>query len=239
MTLPLWASHAVVSLVPTNTEARGETKMRTKMLVSMFASTVSLLASSGDLQADGCNKPPATCANAPAWHEGAKYKKGDRVLGDRGNLWECKKTSAPCGSAGHEPDVDARAADAWQLIQSCFVFDGPELAVTDVVVSSAQCNSAVTLRALVRNDNPFGGVANVAFYHSTSKTLIGVVQVDLPTSDAEPPFVQVEMVWNNPTLGSALITVVADDDGTGRSQYPEVNEADNTVSATLATCAAP
>jgi hypothetical protein len=44
------------------------------------------------------------------------------------------------------------------------------------------------------------------------------------------------MVWANPTPGSALVTVVADDDGTGHGTYPEANETDNTLTTTLTTC---
>ena len=114
--------------------------------------------------------------------------------------------------------------------------DTAELLVTDVVVSAAQCNGSITLRALVANDSPFGAVAHVAFYHSTSKVPIGVVRdVEIPPWDAEPPSVQVEMVWNSPTPNSALITVVADDDGT-RGTILEVNETDNVFSTTLTTC---
>lgn len=201
----------------------------------MVASTLSLLAGSGDLEAGKCDH--ITCDNAPRWHEGMTYKKGDRVLGARGNLWECKKTSAPCGDANYEPDVDPDAPDAWQRVQACFSVDTPELVVTDVVVASAQCSGAITLRALITNESPFAGFMDVAFYHSASKALIGVAhQVEIAPSDADPPFVQVDMVWNNPTLGSALITVVADDDGTGHGGYPEFNELDNSLSTTLATC---
>ncbi|HMI87871.1 MAG TPA: hypothetical protein VK550_27500 [Polyangiaceae bacterium] len=44
------------------------------------------------------------------------------------------------------------------------------------------------------------------------------------------------MVWNNPTPNAALITVVADDDGTGHGNVPEANEADNAFSTTLTIC---
>jgi hypothetical protein len=209
--------------------------MRMRVLISAIASTLSLLAAHGDLQAGGC--APDTCANAPAWKEGTKYKKGDRVIGARGNLWQCKGGSPKCGGAAYEPDVDPQAPDAWQLVARCFSVDTIELRATDVVVSAAQCNGSITLRALVANDSPFSGFADVAFYHSASKTLIGVAhRVAIPASDAEPPFVQVEMVWNNPMPNAALITVVADDDGTGQGNYPEGNEADNAFSTTLTTC---
>ena len=59
--------------------------------------------------------------------------------------------------------------------------------------------------------------------------------VEIPPSDAEPPFAPVEIVWKNPAP-NALITVVADDDGTGQGRIPEVNETDNAFSATLTTC---
>jgi len=118
--------------------------------------------------------------------------------------------------------------------------DAGELFVTDVVVSAAQCNGSITLRAVVANDSPFGADVNVAFYHSTSNVLIGVVrEVEIPPSDAEPPFAHVEIVWNNPTPNAALITVVADDDGTGQGSIREVIETDNAFSTTLTTCPAP
>ena len=216
--------------------------MLKKVLVSAIVSTLPLLAADREVRADGCT--PVTCQNAPAWHEGTKYKKDDRVLGARGNLWECKKgaTAHLCGDANHEPDVDPQAPDAWQFVESCFSVDTPEITVTDVVVSTAQCSGSVTLtlRAVVGNDSPFFGYIDVAFYHSTSKVLIGVAHdVPVSTSDADPPYVLVDMVWNNPTPGSALITAVADDDGTGHGRYPEANELDNALSTTLATCPAP
>ena len=213
--------------------------MRTKILISAFISTLSLFAADRDLHAGGCT--PVTCENAPAWHEGTQYKKGDRVLGARGNMWQCKKTSAPCGGANYEPDVDPTAPDAWEFVQQCFAVGTPEVTVTDVIVSSAQCGGSLTLtlRATVNNDGPFFGEIDVAFYHSTSKVLIGVAHdVPVSTSDADPPYVLVDMVWNNPTPGSALITAVADDDGTGQGRYPEANEFDNALSTTLATCPA-
>jgi hypothetical protein len=211
-----------------------------KVLISAVVGTVTLVALDRELRADGCT--PTTCENAPAWHEGTKYKKGDRVLSARGNMWQCKKTSAPCGGADYEPDMDPNAIQAWEFVQACFSVDTPEITVTDVVVSSAQCSGSVTLtlRAVVGNDSPFFGYIDVAFYHSTSKVLIGVARdVPVSTSDADPPYVLVDMVWNNPTPGSALITAVADDDGTGHGRYPEANELDNGLSTTLTTCPAP
>jgi hypothetical protein len=159
-------------------------------------------------------------------------------------MWECKKgaTAHLCGDGNHEPDVDPLATEAWQFVQQCFSVDTPEITVTDVIVSSAQCSGSVTLtlRATVNNDSPFFGTIDVAFYHSTNKTLIGVARdVPVSTSDADPPYVLVDMVWNNPTPGSALITAVADDDGTGQGRYPEANELDNALAVTLATCPAP
>ena len=216
--------------------------MRTSISTVLITAAISLLSTSGDLGAQ-CHPPPAGCSNAPAWQEGAKYKAGDRVLGVRGNLWECKKGANKhlCDDAGYRPDVDAAAANAWQLIESCFAFDFAELATTDIIVSGAQCNASVTLTAIVANDSPFGSSdpVSVAFYHSASKTLIGVAQLDVVPSDGEPALMEVSVVWNNPLPGSALITVVADDDGTGQGILFENNETDNALATTLATCPAP
>ena len=88
----------------------------------------------------------------------------------------------------------------------------------------------------VANDSPFGLDIPVAFYHSASKTLIGVVTVPFQGGEGELETVKVDLVWNNPTPGSALITVVADDDGTGQGRFLEVNEEDNAASVTLQTC---
>lgn len=209
--------------------------MHTSISVSLFAVALSVLSIGNDLGAT-C-KPPATCANAPAWKEGAKYKKGDRVIGARGNLWECKGGSAAklCDDPGYEPDVDSAASDAWKVVDTCFFFDAPELATTDVVVSSAQCPESVTLTALITNDTPFGGViVPVAFYHSTTRTLIGVTEVEVLPGDVGPT--EASIVWTDPLPGSALITVVADDDGTGHGIVRESNETDNASSATLITC---
>jgi hypothetical protein len=208
--------------------------MRTKMLVSMIASCLSLLAAHRELHAGGCHT--VTCENAPAWKVGTKYKKGDRVLSVRGNMWECK-TAKLCGTADYQPDVAPKAPDAWDLVQSCFSVDTAEVYPTDVVVSSANCNGSITLRAVIANDSPFVAWGmKVAFYHSGSKVLIGVATVDVPGSDADPPYAQAEIVWNNPTPNAALITVVADDDGTGHGSIPEANELDNSLSTTLTTC---
>ena len=69
--------------------------MRANMRLSMIGSVLSFLVFAGDLEAGECE--PVTCDNAPAWQQGVKYKKGDRVISVRGNLWECKKTSSKCG----------------------------------------------------------------------------------------------------------------------------------------------
>jgi hypothetical protein len=215
--------------------------MRTSIPATLATAVLSLLFTSGDLGAQ-CHPPPANCSNAPAWQEGAKYKAGDRVLGVRGNLWECKKGANKhlCDDRGYRPDVDAAASQAWQLIESCFVFDFPEVATTDIFVSSAQCNGSVTLSAIVANNSPFGGqTINVAFYHSASQTLIGTKQLDLVPSEGEPALMQVDLVWNNPLPGSPLITVVADDDGTGQGILFEHDESDNALATALATCPTP
>jgi hypothetical protein len=214
--------------------------MRTSMLTTIVTATLSLLCVSSDLDAQ-CH-PPVNCTNAPAWQEGAKYKAGDRILSVRGNLWQCKQGANKhlCDDRGYQPDVDAAASNAWELIQSCFVFEFPEVSTTDIIVSGAQCNASVTLTAVVANNSPFGGpTIPVAFYHSASKTLIGVAQLDLVASEGEPAFMEVSMVWNNPPAGSALITVVADDDGTGQGVLFEINETDNALATTLPTCPAP
>ena len=215
--------------------------MRTSISMVFVTAALSLLSTSGDLGAQ-CHPPAANCSNAPAWQVGAKYKAGDRILSVRGNLWECKQGANKhlCDDAGYQPDVDAAASNAWQLIESCFSVEFPEVSTTDVFVSSAQCNGSVTLSAVVANDSPFGGpTINVAFYHSASQTLIGVTQLDLVGGDGGPALMQVDMVWNNPLPGSPLITVVADDDGTGQGVLFEINETDNALATALATCPAP
>jgi hypothetical protein len=214
--------------------------MRTSLIATMVTATLTLLSASNDLGAQ-CH-PPADCSNAPAWREGAKYKAGDRVLSVRGNLWQCRQGANKhlCDDRGYQPDVDAAASNAWELIESCFAFEYPEVSTTDIVVSGAQCNASVTLTAVIANDSPFGGITiPVAFYHSASKTLIGVAQADLVPSEDGPGLTEVSVVWNNPVPGSALITVVADDDGTGRGILFEINEADNALASTLPTCPAP
>jgi hypothetical protein len=170
---------------------------------------------------------------------GREVQEGDRVIGARGNLWECKggDLTKLCDDKGREPDIDAAASEAWELIQSCFVIEVPEVSTTDVSVSSTQCPSAITLTAVIANDSPFGGLSvPVAFYHSASKTLIGVAQVELAAGEGGPGFSEVSMIWNNPLPDSALITVVADDDGTGHGILLETNETDNALATTLVTC---
>jgi hypothetical protein len=194
------------------------------------------LSSHGDLGAAPC---PIDCQNAPPWQEGAGYRKGDRILGAAGNLWECKGGSLTrfCDDRGREPDVDAAAAEVWTLVEECLIADGPELSVTALASSAAGCNGSVTLSATIVNDSPFGFPVPVAFYRSSPRVLIGVVEAPLVGGDGSPETVNVSLVWNNPSPDSALITVVADDDGTGRSTAREHNEADNAASSVLPTCA--
>src|SRR5262245_52407117 len=104
--------------------------MRTKIIGTLIASTLTLLAADRHVQAGKCH--PVTCENAPAWKQGTKYKKGDRVLGVRGNMWECK-TAKLCGGADYEPDVDPAAVNAWDLVQQCFSVDTAEMHPSDVV----------------------------------------------------------------------------------------------------------
>jgi hypothetical protein len=224
--------------------------MRTSILTSILTSALALAAvncsnaPAGDPEARVADEAragtcdPLTCETAGAWRVGAKYKKGDRVLGARGNLWECKSGAVTklCDDAGYEPDVDPAANTAWTLVQSCFAVEGPELSTTDIIVSGSMCPSQVTITGFVANESPFGLTHPIAFYHGSNKTLIGVVQVDIPPTDIEPSLTEVSIVWNDPTPGSASITVVADDDGTGKGVFPEANEADNALTKTLTTC---
>jgi len=208
--------------------------------VSFLLLAVALSSTTAGVRAEPCQHPAASCETAPAWRQGAKYKAGDRVLGAAGNLWECgRKKAKRCDDAGRQPDVDPAAADVWTFVQACFIADGPEVSTTEIFVSAAQCTDAsrsITLSAIVVNDSPFGLDIPVAFYHSASKTLIGVVTVPLQGGEGELETVKVDLVWNNPTPGSALITVVADDDGTGQGRFLEANEEDNAASVTLQTC---
>jgi len=213
-------------------------------LALFLTAAAALLVTGGDLAAQTGSDPTATCENAKSeWKAGANYREGDGVISYGGNLYVCKggAATALCDDAGYEPDRDARATDAWAYVEPCFSFDGPELRTTDVVVSStAQCKDgkgALTLTATIANDSPFGGTTKVAFYHSASKTRIASVEVDVPGDYAE--VIKVSTDWRNPTLGAALITVVADDDGTGRGARLEGNETDNTLSVKLLTCPIP
>jgi hypothetical protein len=207
--------------------------------ISVLAFVVIASSAAGDLHAE-CHPQPATCDTAPLWREGARYKAGDRVVGVGGNLWECKKKGAKhCDDRGRQPDVDPGAAEVWAFVEQCFIAEGPEVSTTDVFVSNAQCGgatSSITLSAVIVNDSPFGLDIPVAFYHSASKTLIGVVTVPLVGGEGDVETVRADLVWNNPTPGSALITVVADDDGTGHGRFLESNETDNALSVTLQTC---
>jgi hypothetical protein len=225
--------------------------MRTSLLTSILASALALTAVncanapaaeseariSEEALAGDC-KDPLTCETAGAWQLGAKYKKRDRVLGARGNLWECKGGAVTklCDDAGYEPDANAAANTAWTLVQSCFAVEGPELSTTHIMVSGSQCPSQVTITGIIANDSPFGLTHPIAFYHGANKTLIGVVQVDIPPTDIEASLTEVSVLWNDPTPGSAILTVVADDDGTGKGVFPEANESDNALTKTLTTC---
>ena len=206
----------------------------------VLTGVASLLATSGNLAADTGPRPPDTCNTARNWVVGANYKAGDRVVGVDGNLYECKcgAATALCDDPGYEPDIDERATDAWKRIETCLIFDGIELRPVDVVVSNTQqCGAALTLTATIANDSPFGGSTKVAFYHSASKILIASVDLEVPEEFSED--LQVSTVWKNPTLGAADITVVADDDGTGRGTRREYNEKDNALSVRLPTCPIP
>jgi hypothetical protein len=119
------------------------------------------------------------------------------------------------------------------------IADVPELSVSDITISPAGCTWSVMLSAMVVNDSPFGLEVPVAFYHSDPNVLIGVAYAELMGGENEPELMRVDLVWKNPVPHEALITVVADDDGTGRSTIREHNESDNTRAATLPTCPTP
>jgi hypothetical protein len=65
------------------------------------------------------------------------------------------------------------------------------------------------------------------------------VKVATGASHTWPLFARVELVWKNAPLYAALVTVVADDDGSGCSTIAEHDESDNVRTATLLTCPTP
>ena len=222
-------------------------------LALFLTGAASLLTTSGHLAAQTGTPPPITCeaAGERRWVEGTPYKAGDAVISPRGNyLWICKGGSATalCGAKGYEPDADlVRALQAWEPTG---LLCGPqggaaELQTTDVVVASAKCVgtlAVVTLTATIINNSGFRGETDVAFYHSDGKsggmTLIKAEPTIFPEETfGEPVFVST--TWRTPAVGTATITVVADDDGTGYSQLFERNESDNLLAVKLPTCPVP
>jgi hypothetical protein len=208
--------------------------MRSFIASSAFALLAVTVTS--DLRAAHCH---VDCLNAPAWREGAGYKKGDRVLSVAGNLWECNGRSSArlCDDRGRQPDVDTAAAGVWTFVDQCLIGEGPEVSVANLSSSPIGCRGSVTLSATVVNDSPFGLPVPVAFYHSSPRVLIGVVKAPLIGGQGDPETVDLKLVWTNPLPSSALITVVADDDGTGHGTVREHNETDNAASSVLVTCA--
>jgi hypothetical protein len=199
--------------------------------------------------------PEATCANAASkWVAGANYKEGDAVISYGGFLWACKggAATALCDDPGYEPDRNKRATEAWELRTDpvnestmCLSYSYPEVVVDKVEVSSITCmgtSAVVTLTATVRNDSPAKGETTVAFYHSDPKVKIATVPIVFAEEDYEPQ--QISTVWRTSSaacgsVGSALITVVADDDGTGMDKFFEYNPDDNSMAVRLKTCPVP
>jgi hypothetical protein len=217
--------------------------MRTTLAL-LLTGAASLLATSGDLGAQTDSRPPATCENtSEGWREGAGYQQGDGVISYGGFLWVCKggAATALCDDRGYEPDRDGqRATAAWERIDQCLFVSNPEVRTESVVVSNITCKGTigvVTLTATLFNESPFDGDIRVAFYHSANKTLIASEPVFIPAGFDEP--VQVSTTWRASSVGAALITVAADDDGTGRSERFENNEDDNLKQVKLTTCPIP
>jgi hypothetical protein len=213
-------------------------------LAFVLTASASLLLTSGNLGAQTDLPSGLNCDNEfQRWRAGAKYKEGDRVVGLGANLYICKggAATALCDDPGYEPDIDERASDAWQRLGGCLIGDGSELQTTELVVSSMQCKSGrgvLTLTATITNESAFKGTFPVAFYYGANRTLIASVPITLPEERFGEPF-QVSTTWVNPPLQCALITVVADDDGTGRGTRLEYNETDNEKQVKLPTCPIP
>ena len=88
------------------------------------------------------------------------------------------------------------------------------------------------------NESPFEGSTKVSFFHSANKTLIATETLELPEELVFEP-VQISTTWRASTVGSALITVIADDDGKGVGNRLEYNESDNFLRVKLPTCPVP
>jgi hypothetical protein len=142
--------------------------------------------------------------------------------------------------AGPAPDARNRCADAGAFDPDAdIIVEVPEVSMSDLSVSTSECPRSVTLSATVVNDSPFGLTVPVAFYHSASMILIGVVEAPLVGGENGPELWPVHLVWENPPFQTELVTVVADDDGAGCSTIHEHNESDNVVAAALAICPSP
>jgi len=213
-------------------------------LAFLLTGTAALLMTSGNLAAKTDLHRGTTCDNERhLWMAGSNYKEGDRLVGARANLYVCKggAATALCDDPGYEPDRDERATDAWELIDRCVIADGYEAHVTDVAVSNITCQgtiAVVTLTATVVNESPFPGTTKVSFFHSAKKTLIATETLELPEELIFEP-VQISTTWRASSVGSALITVIADDDGKGIGNRLEFNESDNFLQVKLPTCPVP
>jgi hypothetical protein len=146
---------------------------------------------------------------------------------------EAKPDATMADAGRHCPDTGAFDPDA------DIVVEVPEVSMSDLSVSASGCPRSVTLSATVVNDSPFGVTLPVAFYHSESKRLIGVVKAPLVGGENGPELTAVQLVWENPPAHPELVIVVADDDGAGCSTIGESNESDNVLSAVLAICPSP
>ena len=233
--------------------------MRSTLALFLTGAAALLMTSvtGGNAAAQTDPRPPQTTCETAAtqWTEGANYKAGDGLISYSGLLWECKggAATALCDDPGYEPDREPNrnrlASQAWQLVTdpkqdnaaiACVSPFVPQLVVDSVEVSSVTCKgtlAVVTLTATVRNDGPSNGDATIAFYHSDKKTLIAVEPIAFGNEDYEPQ--RISTVWRTSCAGSALITVVADDDGTGRDKYFETNPDDNMKAVKLPICPAP
>lgn len=145
------------------------------------------------------------------------------------------------GDAGEVPLVEARS---WgpgtrnsfrQNYQGEGTFDAPNLRVSRVRLDGTRCPSALVIVAEIENAGarPVRAGAPIAFYRDTptGRDLLGVVPLPVMVRPGQRGEVALE--WSGPPrLNAAVVTVVADDDGTGAppaGSHRECNETDNSA----------
>ncbi len=115
-----------------------------------------------------------------------------------------------------------------QNVQGDGLFNAPDFVLRDFQGDLSTCPSVITLRARLLNQGALGVLSGikVAFYLRSPRRLVGVAATTRRLLPGESETVSVLFQTDGGTPPFAF-DAVADDDGTGRGQLNECNEANN------------